>query len=174
MEGQSVETLVSRDPCGPRQKRHVQCLLELLRVFNGKLHLPPWHHDCMHPSCCYRSGRPCNIDAMREKMTVAMVLSLLASMPTVPEKGKWTKTWPYSAWSTQGLGFNDTVRQALLLACDGGQQPTKRGGLKARTRTRATTTATMAWTSTLRPFALSGRAERNSSRPNPRANTIWS
>lgn len=119
--GQAIEAVVAEDSCAePSMKKHARCLLDFVLLFNGCWRQPVWQHHCLHPTCCRGEDGAFDEGVMRKKMVAAVLCLLFATMPTTPEKGKWTKTWPCLVWFAQGLGVHDTIRQALALACEEG------------------------------------------------------
>ena len=118
--GASLQSVVDNDPCKDMVvKKYAQLLMSFILVFNCHLGLTSWTHECESPECCMRNGIPFVVEVMREKMSAVASALVLSSLPTTPEKGKWTKSYPCIVWFARCVGPHNMLRDIVELAADG-------------------------------------------------------
>ena len=123
-KGMSLDEIVSADASRDKAlKKYARSLLELIAIFNGDISVDKWHHHCCSPSCCSGTAGPHDVSIMRRRMVDSVLKVVLATLPTTPQKGKWTKTWPCVVWFLRAMGVHNMFSQALRITSEHHRQP---------------------------------------------------
>ena len=96
--------------------QYARLLIQFVCFFNGHWSSLVWQHHCLSPGCCRGSAGNYDTKAMRNSMSKLVLLLIFSSLPTTPQKGKWTKTWPCVTWFARALMPHSMLARLLHIA----------------------------------------------------------
>ena len=107
----------SADPrLGKAVVQYAGLVVSLITCFNAGWTSIRWVHHCERPDCCKGIAGAFDPDQMQTQMVQIVMKLLLSSLPSTPEKGKWTKTWPCVTWFLRALCPHGMLRELLAIA----------------------------------------------------------
>ena len=107
----------SADPrLGKAVVQYAGLVVSLITCFNAGWTSIRWAHHCERPDCCKGIAGAFDPEQMKTKIMQIVMKLLLSSLPSTPEKGKWTKTWPCVTWFLRALCPHGMLRELLAIA----------------------------------------------------------